>query len=188
MIPGFIPPSDRNQEADRAGHGNHLDDREVEIRPTSPADLPAAVGELLAQSGIIGTQGMTGKEIIHELRRGGKFVIFQYCVSVVFVTVLQNSVLHFLKAGQPASHYGSKYSGMSMLLGWWGFPWGPIRTIQALSNNANGIDVTAAIMDRLGTNRHHSEEEMAPRRKRTKNGRARISREQRGGNDYGIDE
>jgi hypothetical protein len=37
------------------------------------------------------------------------------------------------------------YSLGSLLLGWWGLPWGPIRTVQALVVNFNGGEsVTAA--------------------------------------------
>lgn len=41
------------------------------------------------------------------------------------------------------------YSLLSLLLGWWGLPWGPIRTIRSVFVNlTGGQDVTAAVEKR----------------------------------------
>ena len=45
---------------------------------------------------------------------------------------------------------GLPWTGLSLLAGWWGIPWGPIWTIQALVTNLRGgKDVTAEIAGRL---------------------------------------
>jgi len=42
------------------------------------------------------------------------------------------------------------WTGLSLLAGWWGIPWGPIWTVQALVTNfRGGKDVTAEIAGRL---------------------------------------
>ena len=98
---------------------------------------------------IIGTEGMTAAQVHAEVSRGGKFVIYQYCVSVVFMSFRRGSDIYFIPAG--GSNKGAKYSLLSLLLGWWGIPWGPIFTFQCLWNNSRGgKDVTAQIVKSPG--------------------------------------
>jgi hypothetical protein len=130
---------------------------------------------------IAGIDGMTGKDLAAELERGGRFVIFQYCISLLVVTILQPSKIYFLRAGESAGRYSGGFTLMSLLLGWWGFPWGPIRTIQALATNAGGgIDVTEDVLASLGVVGGGRQESHEPPRTR-----ARRRRKRPGGGDYG---
>jgi hypothetical protein len=61
---------------------------------------------------------------------------FQACVSLLFITTKFPS--RFVVHGHQGT--GIAYSLISLLLGWWGIPWGPIFTIQALVKNARGGD------------------------------------------------
>lgn len=62
---------------------------------------------------------------------------YMYAISVVLVTFTE---------GAAAGNYcrscrfwlATGYSTLSAVLGWWGLPWGPIRTIHALGHNAGG--------------------------------------------------
>ena len=92
---------------------------------------------------IIGIEGMTGDQLSEELKRGGKFVIYFYCISMLLVTFKQPSSIHFIRAGESAAARGLGFSGISLLLGWWGIPWGPIYTIGSFWTNFHGgQDVT----------------------------------------------
>lgn len=96
-------------------------------------------------------RGMSGNELAAELERGGRFVIIQYCISLIFVTFLRASNIYFLRAGERASQHSSGFSLFSAILRGWGIPWGPIDTIQAVAANAKGgLDGTANAVSAAG--------------------------------------
>jgi hypothetical protein len=105
---------------------------------------------------IVGMEGLTGEELARELQRGGKFVYYMYAVSIVVLTFRRNSAIHFIRSGENAAGRGARYSLISLFLGWWGIPWGPIYTVQSLNKNAQGgVDVTQEVLAALtaGTGR-----------------------------------
>ena len=96
---------------------------------------------------IHGTDGLTNEQVHEEIGRGGRFVIYQYCISIGIMTFKRGSNIHFLKAGQGSVGKGLGFSAVSFVLGWWGIPWGPIYTIQSLWNNfRGGLDVTQEVL------------------------------------------
>ncbi|HVX51447.1 MAG TPA: hypothetical protein VHB48_14880 [Chitinophagaceae bacterium] len=98
--------------------------------------------------------GLTVDQVKDEIANGGKFVYFQYTVSIVVMTFRRSSDIYFIKSDEKAVAKGLPYTLMSFFLGWWGIPWGPVYTIQSLSTNlGGGKDVTAQILPNLlGTN------------------------------------
>ena len=99
---------------------------------------------------IIGIDRMDPAELNFELQRGGKFVIYYYCISVIIMTFRRGSDIHFIKAGESSISKGLPWTVLTLLLGWWGIPWGPIWTIQSLVINfRGGKDVTASIVNAL---------------------------------------
>ena len=99
---------------------------------------------------IIGAEGLTGEELAEELDRGAKFVIYQYCVSIILLTFQRPSDIHFIRSDESAVTKGLVYSGISLLAGWWGIPWGPIYTIGSLYTNfGGGKNVTREVMNSL---------------------------------------
>ena len=99
---------------------------------------------------IIGIDGMSVEELNEELQRGAKFVIYEYCVSLVVVTLKQPSNVHFIRAGESGVGRGLPFTALSLVFGWWGIPWGPIYTIWALAVNfGGGKDVTGAVVGAL---------------------------------------
>jgi hypothetical protein len=87
---------------------------------------------------ILGLQGMTGSELNSELQRGGKFVSYQYCISAIAVSFKRSSSVYFVRAGESNVGKMAGYLAISLLLGWWGIPWGPVWTIQFLVVNLRG--------------------------------------------------
>ena len=88
-------------------------------------------------------EGMTTNDLARELDQGGKFVVFQYAISVIFMSFKRSSDIYFVKAGESGFKHGIGFSLISLLLGWWGIPWGPIYTIGSLYHNfSGGKDVT----------------------------------------------
>jgi hypothetical protein len=96
---------------------------------------------------IIGIEGMTMNELNMQVQAGGKFVIFQYCISVIVMTFRRSSNIYFIKAGESAVSKGIGFTLLTLVLGWWGIPWGPIYTIASLVNNfSGGKDVTNEVL------------------------------------------
>ena len=91
-----------------------------------------------------GLDGMTVGQVAEEVRKGARFVYFQYCFSVVILTFRRSSPVFFVKSGQSGLAKGLPYSLLSLVFGWWGFPWGFIYTPMVLFKNfSGGEDVTA---------------------------------------------
>jgi hypothetical protein len=99
---------------------------------------------------INGIEGLSAAQIKSEIERGGKFVTFHYCISIVVLSWKRVSEIYFIKAGESGASKGMKYTLLALLLGWWGIPFGIFWTIQALIYNlGGGRDVTKEAMTLL---------------------------------------
>ena len=99
---------------------------------------------------IHGVEGMTSQQLAAEVSRGGKFVIFQYCFSIVLMSFKRRSDIYFVKSTENAAVKGLKFTLLSIVLGWWGLPWGIIFTVQTLATNlGGGKDVTQPVLATL---------------------------------------
>ena len=93
------------------------------------------------------TAGMSHDEIVFEVNRGARFIVYQYCVSVLIMTFRRNSGVKFVKAGESATAASLPYTLLSLVLGWWGIPWGFIYTPQVIYRNVKGgTDVTRNVL------------------------------------------
>ncbi len=110
----------------------------------------AAEAALIMATKIRGIEGMKHGELDFEIQRGAKFVLFQYCISVIVLTFRRPSDIYFLRQGENAVVKGLPFTLLSLVAGWWGIPWGPIYTIQSVYNNSRGgKDVTQAVVNSL---------------------------------------
>jgi hypothetical protein len=89
---------------------------------------------------IVGIEGMSQEQLVHELQGGAKFVQYQLCFSVGIMTFKQGTNIYFLRAGESRAVKGLRWSLLTLLIGWWGIPWGPIYTVQSLWVNMRGGD------------------------------------------------
>ncbi|UZR98260.1 hypothetical protein [Chondrinema litorale] len=97
---------------------------------------------------IKGIEGLTTEQINKELQRGAKFVVFQYCISLIVVTFKRGSDIYFIREGESAVGKGIGYTLLTFFVGWWGIPWGPIYTIGSLYTNlSGGKDVTQEVLN-----------------------------------------
>ncbi|HLJ88784.1 MAG TPA: hypothetical protein VKZ53_18340 [Candidatus Angelobacter sp.] len=102
-------------------------------------------------SKIKGISGMTPQELSFEVNRGGKFIRYRYCVSVIVVTMMQGTDIYFVKQGENRVAKGLPWILLTSLAGWWGIPWGPIRSVHSLwINFRGGDDLTAAVVNAMG--------------------------------------
>jgi len=97
-------------------------------------------------------QGMTVDELNRELERGGKFVIFQYCFSVIIMTFKRGSDVYFIRSGESTIKHSIGYTLLTFFVGWWGIPWGPVYTIGSIFTNlTGGKDVTQEVINSLNS-------------------------------------
>jgi len=98
-------------------------------------------------------EGLTVSDINRELSRGGKFVVFQYCFSIIVMTFNRRSDIYFIKGGESTVKHSIGLTLLTLIFGWWGIPWGPIYSIGALySNLTGGKDITQEVLNSMNSN------------------------------------
>lgn len=99
-------------------------------------------------SKIVGLEDIkSGGQLQAEIQQGGKFVMYQYCISILVITFKRFSNIYFISHDQNPVVKGLPFTLLSLVLGWWGIPWGPIYTIQSLwVNLRGGKDVTQEVL------------------------------------------
>jgi hypothetical protein len=99
---------------------------------------------------IHGTAGMSPAQIRHELQNGARCVAYGYCISVVVMSFKRSSGLYLLRAGEADWGRRIGFSLLSLVVGLWGIPWGPIWTISTIFGNlCGGRDVSAHLLSAL---------------------------------------
>jgi len=99
---------------------------------------------------IHGVEGMSPENIRDEVNRGGRLVIYTYCVSILVMTLKRPAGIRLIKAGHSPAAASWPWVIISLLFGWWGIPWGPIYTIQSIYHNlCGGIDVTDDVLRQI---------------------------------------
>ena len=99
---------------------------------------------------IYGLENLSSQQLSQEVLRGGKFVVFEYCISLLIVTFKRSSGIYFFRPGEGTLSKSISFTLLSFFLGWWGFPWGPIYTVAALHTNlSGGKDVTMEVINSL---------------------------------------
>ncbi|MDP3238376.1 MAG: hypothetical protein Q8N26_36620 [Myxococcales bacterium] len=106
---------------------------------------------------IVGIEGLSAAQLRDEVDRGGRFVVYGWCVSFIILTLKRSSDITFVRAEQSRVGAGLGWTVLSLFLGWWGFPFGLIYTPMVLIQNlGGGTDVTPSVMASL-------EAELGPR-------------------------
>jgi hypothetical protein len=106
----------------------------------------------MANANISGIEGLSVDQVRFELERGGRFVQFQYCVSVILITFKRSSPIYFIRSGESPVGKGIGFTLLTLVAGWWGFPWGPIYSAQSIYRNlSGGKDVTKEVAAALGS-------------------------------------
>lgn len=99
---------------------------------------------------VVGIDNMREGDIRAAVHAGGRFVVYQYCISVLVVSFKRASNIYFITPGESAFTKGLPFSLISLILGWWGIPWGPIWSIATIYTNCSGgKNVTDAVVRSL---------------------------------------
>jgi hypothetical protein len=101
---------------------------------------------------IHGIDGLSPAELEEAIQEGGRFVFYEYCISCVVFTLRRPSDICFVRGYEWGWVRGLPYTLVTLLLGWWGLPWGFIYTPLALVTNiAGGRDVTYGTREYLAS-------------------------------------
>jgi hypothetical protein len=89
-------------------------------------------------------------ELAAELRNGTRLVVYHYTISLLILSSRRPSEVFLMRRGQSRLAKGMRYTLLSLLLGWWGLPWGPIFTVwSVIENLAGGEDVTDKVQESM---------------------------------------
>ena len=88
------------------------------------------------------------KKLKKAVDNGGKFVTFRYCVGLIIILNRGNSGIFYISSYKQGILIGMKYTLITLLLGWWFFPTGPMHTIISLITNLRGgEDITGLVLE-----------------------------------------
>ncbi|MET0394074.1 MAG: hypothetical protein ABW019_13070 [Chitinophagaceae bacterium] len=82
--------------------------------------------------------GLSAAALQKEVATGARFVYFQYTLSLLVVTLKRTSGVYLIRSHENAVSRSFPYTLISFLFGWWGVPWGPKCTLDAIQNNLRG--------------------------------------------------
>jgi hypothetical protein len=91
--------------------------------------------------------GLSAHELQQEGDNGARFVYFAYTISIAVVTFKRTSDVYMIRNGESRAARSWPFTLISFLSGWWGLPFGPKYTIEAIRTNLKGgKDVTEEVM------------------------------------------
>lgn len=96
---------------------------------------------------VSGTEGMTLQQIEDDVLRGGRFRVLRWNFSVIIMSFQRSAGLRYIRSTDGPGLYAWPWTLLSMVVGWWGIPWGIFFTIGTLYTNCmGGKDVTADLL------------------------------------------
>src|SRR5262245_13454702 len=91
--------------------------------------------------------GLTPTDLQVEVKNGARFVYYEYTISLLVVIFRRTSGVYLIRARENGLFKSLPYTLVTMLLGWWGIPFGTKYTIESITTNVNGgVDVTDDVM------------------------------------------
>jgi len=102
-----------------------------------------------------GAEHLTADQLRLLVQKGGRCVRYEFIVSVLIATFRFQSGVYLTDSWQERYLLGLPFSVLSLLLGPWGVPWGPILTGRAVwVNLSGGMNVTAQVLAQQDESAH----------------------------------
>lgn len=99
---------------------------------------------------INGIGRMTVGEMREAVKNGARFVVFEYVLSFIVISRRRVSLTYFVRPGESMFAKSLGYNLITLLMGWWSFPFGPGLTIGAIRDNLRGgTDVSVKVIDQI---------------------------------------
>lgn len=94
-----------------------------------------------------GSRPLFGEELRTRVAAGDRCVRFEYCVSLLFITVRRQTDVYLTSSWQERYLRGLWFSFLALLLGPWGVPWGALWTVWSVwVNVSGGVDCTSDVL------------------------------------------
>jgi len=91
--------------------------------------------------------GLSAEDLQDAVKEGGKFVYYQFTVSLIIVTFKRTSDVYLVRNSENAAKKGLPFTLLSLVFGWWGIPFGPLYSLESIRNNMKGgKEVTDEVM------------------------------------------
>ncbi len=85
-----------------------------------------------------------------EVKHDARFIVFEYVLSFIVINRRRVSATFFVRPGESTFSMRLPYNLITLLIGWWSFPFGPGLTIGAIRDNLKGgTDVSAKVIDQI---------------------------------------
>jgi hypothetical protein len=97
---------------------------------------------------IRGLGRLTVGEMRTAVKDGARFIVFEYVLSFLFGVRRRPSSIFFVRSGESVFWRALPYNLITLVFGWWSFPFGPAFTIGAVRDNVRGgRDVSTQVID-----------------------------------------
>lgn len=97
---------------------------------------------------------MAPDELNAQLEQGGRLVVFFYAISALVVSFKRSSAVYYIPPGGGTFAKALPYILISLLVGWWGIPFGLVYTPSAIFRDLRGgEDVTRAAVAAINESR-----------------------------------
>lgn len=91
---------------------------------------------------------MTEAEYSSRVAAGVRYVYYRYTISLLVVSIVHPTRVRVVHGRRQAFLQGLPCTALTLLLGWWSFPHGPINTITCLITNLRGgVDVGPDVLE-----------------------------------------
>jgi hypothetical protein len=91
--------------------------------------------------------GLSAHDLQKAVNNGARFVYYAWTISAIILTFKRTSGVYLVREGESRVAKGFIFTCISVLLGWWGIPFGPRHTIESVKINCcGGKDVTDEVM------------------------------------------
>ena len=91
--------------------------------------------------------GLSADMLGQEVSKGGRFIYYAVTISLIIVSFKRTSGIYLVRAGENSVTKGIPFTILSVLFGWWGFPFGPKNTMESIRTNfRGGKNVTDEVM------------------------------------------
>ena len=91
---------------------------------------------------------LTERDYHNSVALGARYVYFRFAISLLVFSLVHPTRVYVVHGRKQAWLRGSPYTLLTLLLGWWSIPHGPVRTIACLITNLRGgIDVGPEVLD-----------------------------------------
>ncbi len=109
-----------------------------------------ATASLTGLLSLRGTRPLFAEELRTRIAAGARCVRFEYCISLLFITIRRQSPVYLTTSWQQRYLRGLWYSACAIVLGLWGVPWGWLYTLWAVWVNLSGaVDCTNEVLAEL---------------------------------------